>query len=63
MEIQFKMSMILPTKIQVTKKDLEMLFEEVVSLDLANVHYENIELEEIGKIGFVVKKGKNQIDT
>ena len=58
-EVQFKMSMILPTKLYATKRDLEKFFEETVGLELANIHYENIELEAIGRTsGFIYDEGK-----
>ena len=52
--------MVLPTKIYLTRKDLEKFFEEYVSLELANIHYENIELEAIGRTsGFIYNEGKS----
>ena len=52
------MSMILPTKIYATKRDLEKFFEESVGLEMANIHYEIIELEAVGRTsGFIVDEG------
>ena len=58
-EVQFKMSMVLPTKIYATKRDLEKFFEESVGLEMANIHYEIIELEAVGRTsGFIVDEGR-----
>ena len=61
-EVQFKMSMILPTKLYMTKRDLEKFFEETIALELANIHYEIIELEAVGRTsGFIYDDGKKHI--
>ena len=60
-EVQFKMTMIMPTKIYATKRDLEKFFEETIALELANIHYENIEIEAIGRTsGFTYDEGTIQ---
>ena len=51
--------MILPTRIQATKRDLGKFFEETIGLELANIHYEIIELEAVGRTsGFIVDEGE-----
>ena len=57
-EIQFKLSMILPTKIYATKENLKKFMEDTVAIEMAWIHYENIELEAIGRTsGFIVNEG------
>ena len=61
-EVQFKMSLILPTKMCATKRDLEKFFEETIGLEMANIHHEIIELEAVGRTsGFVYDEGNNII--
>lgn len=57
-EVQFKMSMILPTKIYATKGNLQKFFEDTVAIEMAWIHYENVELEAIGRTsGFILTEG------
>ena len=59
-EVQFKLSMIIPSTFPATRKEMEKFFEETVSLDIANVSYEMVELEAVGRTsGFVcTERGK-----
>ena len=60
-EVQFKLSMIVPSTFPATRKEMEKFFEETVSLDIANVSYEMVELEAVGRTsGFVCTERGNR---
>ena len=53
-EVQFKFSMVIPSTFPATTKELEKFYEETVSLDIANITFELVELEAVGRTsGFV----------